>query len=748
MANKVRSLSPQVWKRAILFSAAYLAAALLSREISFQTSRALVIWLPGGLFVAALLLAETRSWPAYLLAALPASLAFSLLTGQPWLAGGLLYLTCVLEAVAGAWLVRRFDHCAGEFRSPGNVLYLIVFSALISSALAASFSTTLQFMLQRTIAYWSAWRVVWIGHCLGILVTAPLILAWSRIKSQDVRAIKADQWIELSVLTIGLAACSVYIFLGNASLYKQSYLVVPFLVWMALRFGPPGITASGLMVALISTWGTTHQLQGFFVQDSAVALTMESLGSFLAITLVSCDLLATTWTQKKHSEITLRESESRYRLLIENQGEGVGAVDAQEIFTFANPAALQIFGVSDLLGHSLKEFTDPRQFRTIREQTGLRKSGMKTSYEVEIVQPGGKHRSLLVTATPEYTVDGDFTGTFAVFYDITSRKLAEIALRDSRARFQALFDHSPIAILEVDFSRVKRLLDGLRRQGINDFRDFFQQHPEQAEACKQLIHVTDANQATLQLYNFADKATFLSQVYKVFDRAPRDLLIEEFIAISEGKTWFEKEGPNDLIEDVVRHHSIRWTVAPGYEKDYHRVVMTVIDMTERRRVEDRMQYLSTHDVLTGLYNRNFFETEMDRLENGRGEPVNIMMVDVNGMKATNDTFGHSAGDELLRRTAHVLRTSFRKEDIIARIGGDEFVVLFHGSISIQDAFTRVKEALVEHNRWFNDQPLSLAIGAAAGNPSSSLLELFKKADQQMYKEKLRLHKTRNEIRPS
>jgi len=115
-----------------------------------------------------------------------------------------------------------------------------------------------------------------------------------------------------------------------------------------------------------------------------------------------------------------------------------------------------------------------------------------------------------------------------------------------------------------------------------------------------------------------------------------------------------------------------------------------------------------------------------------------MMVDVNGMKSTNDTFGHTAGDELLRRTAQVLKLSFRKEDIIARVGGDEFVVLFQGSIPLPDAVARVQECLSDHNDWYHGPSLSLAIGTAAGAKGSSLIELYKKADQLMYKEKLRL----------
>jgi diguanylate cyclase (GGDEF)-like protein len=248
--------------------------------------------------------------------------------------------------------------------------------------------------------------------------------------------------------------------------------------------------------------------------------------------------------------------------------------------------------------------------------------------------------------------------------------------------------------------------------------------------------VLDINRAVLQFFGFSDKAEFMAQIPSLMRRGPDDVFIAELEAIAAGKTEFDMEGPNDLVDGLIRYHHVRWTVAPGYENDFRRVIVTVTDVTERRQAEERMRYLSTHDVLTGLYNRNFFEAEMERLQNSRLEPINVMVVDVNGMKSTNDTFGHAAGDELLRRTAQVLRMSFRKEDVIARIGGDEFVVLFQGTLPLLEAIKRVKDCENEHNHWYDGPPLSLAIGASTGGKGSSLVELFKRADQQMYKEKV------------
>jgi len=132
-------------------------------------------------------------------------------------------------------------------------------------------------------------------------------------------------------------------------------------------------------------------------------------------------------TARKHGEDTLRESEARYRTLVDNVGEGIGVVDLQERFIFANPAAENIFGVpaGRLVGLNLREFTAPGQFEMIAEQTRRRQAGATGSYEIEISRPDGGKRTLLVTAVPPRDREGQFNSTFGVFRDITERKQAE-----------------------------------------------------------------------------------------------------------------------------------------------------------------------------------------------------------------------------------------------------------------------------------------------------------------------------------
>lgn len=151
----------------------------------------------------------------------------------------------------------------------------------------------------------------------------------------------------------------------------------------------------------------------------------------------------------------------------------------------------------------------------------------------------------------------------------------------------------------------------------------------------------------------------------------------------------------------------------------------------------RIEYLSYHDQLTGLYNRRFFEAELQRLDTGRNLPFSLAMADVNGLKLTNDAFGHAAGDQLLISVGEIFARECRADEIIARIGGDEFVILFPKT-SEQDAkaiIRRIQKAIesVETDKIVLSVSMGLGTKTSADQP---IHEVLIRAEENMYRKKL------------
>ena len=155
----------------------------------------------------------------------------------------------------------------------------------------------------------------------------------------------------------------------------------------------------------------------------------------------------------------------------------------------------------------------------------------------------------------------------------------------------------------------------------------------------------------------------------------QNLIRESIERVIHEKSQFEIESR------IVRSDgSLRWVLSRGYVvtdemNEAQRFVDSIQDITEEKLKQDKILYMSTHDSLTGLYNRRFFDEELKRLDIESNLPISIVIGDLNGLKLTNDAFGHHQGDILIQKATEAIQGACRNEDILARWGGDEFILL-------------------------------------------------------------------------
>lgn len=223
--------------------------------------------------------------------------------------------------------------------------------------------------------------------------------------------------------------------------------------------------------------------------------------------------------------------------------------------------------------------------------------------------------------------------------------------------------------------------------------------------------------------------------------------LETLLAEPDGSLTRRSVGPHSVELLAQRRDGnkvpVEVSLAPVTIDQRPYTIAILRDLTERRRLEENLHYLSTHDSLTGLANRFAFDEALARLDERGPHPVGVLMVDLDELKRINDENGHAAGDTMLRRVAEVLRSTFRADDVVARIGGDEFAVLTSGrdAQSVEALGTRLADAVQQHNREVDATPLRLSIGVAVAESGGSIAAALQDADARMYTMK-RLHQGR------
>ncbi|MEF2231823.1 MAG: PAS domain S-box protein [Pseudodesulfovibrio sp.] len=313
---------------------------------------------------------------------------------------------------------------------------------------------------------------------------------------------------------------------------------------------------------------------------------------------VAIEGLATDVTLQKRTEEAIRESERKYRLLAENITDVVWTQDNDLNFTYATPSVRQLWGYTfeelriageqALFTPASKQLArDLRQRRQVQEEQGRYDATHRT--EMELVRKDGSVVWTEVVVSRLVGPDGLPTGYLGVARDVSERKKAEKALQESERRFRDLFEDSPISLWEEDLTRLKRYFDELKASGVEDFRQYFTGHPETLARCASLVDVVDVNKATLDLLRAGSREELLGNLDRVLTESSMAAFAEEMILLASGGSEYRGEITHRTFDDDIIWVFVHFAVPPEYRDTLSRVIVSLIDVTPRKRAEQALK---------------------------------------------------------------------------------------------------------------------------------------------------------------
>ncbi|MEG3637767.1 response regulator [Magnetococcus sp. PR-3] len=300
---------------------------------------------------------------------------------------------------------------------------------------------------------------------------------------------------------------------------------------------------------------------------------------------------------KALAEQQVKEQESNLRSLFNAMAEGFYALDLDGCCTIANPACAQILGYEDpqhLVGKHMHQLIHPKD-KDGKPVSSSHCPIYQAMIAGETIEGGdqtfwradGRAFPVSYRSVP-LREEERVVGAVVTFRDITEQRAAEQKIIHSEAHYRNLFENSPISLWEEDFSTVKQHLDDLASQGITDLPAYLMDNPDVVTRCAKMVRVKNVNQATLELFEAPSKEGLYESLAHIFNEESLVVFRQELIGFLEGKQLFEREAVQKTLNGQTLWTQVRASLSEESEGSWDNVLVTVVDLTQRKEVEDAL----------------------------------------------------------------------------------------------------------------------------------------------------------------
>jgi diguanylate cyclase (GGDEF)-like protein/PAS domain S-box-containing protein len=416
-------------------------------------------------------------------------------------------------------------------------------------------------------------------------------------------------------------------------------------------------------------------------------------------------------TAQHEAEKALARSQEQYRLLAENASDVVWRTDLDACVEWISPSVTAVLGWSpaEMTGTRILDHVHPDDLDRVRTATAAANDGGRVSFEARYLCKDESYRWLEITARPLLDASGDVVGKIGSCRDVHSEVEAWHALERSEQRFRLAMESAPtgMSILDLD-ARFIEVNAALCRM-LGHEPDWLLQHDMPA-----LVHPAD----------------------EAICRRMRDDVIA-------GRT----PSVTEEIRLISRDHAVVWAQAAlallrDDEGLPRSLVAQFVNVTEAHESREALRFMATHDPLTQLLNRRELLVRMSMvLAHGRRgrSRMAVLFADLDGLKNANDTYGHSAGDQLIIEASRRIQAQVRDEDLVARIGGDEFVIVLPEVLDVDDALAVATKVIHGIGKPLfiagAEVPLGVSIGVAVAGSGDDATTLLRNADAALYRAK-------------